>query len=220
MTHAPFLNFGAIKLTQFICYWWIYLWWEIDGCRCESPGTCVKRTVACLPLAPTEEDHDPSVPAHTEPGRRGLRIQHVHVSGPGSRADRTMLKGKLCESVQRVDGNLSVREHSRELLYIRKEDLNHLIYIITSLTLQLRNLCVISALVPDYYMFTKTYWRTKSRLKLLWSVLEIWVDLLARKMYPVIVVSQRRLLLRVLLIDLWLYLNNYQDHFRYNTVFK
>lgn len=65
------------------------------GDASRSPGTCVKRTVACLPLGPTEEDHDPCVPAHTEPGRRGLRVEHVHVSGPDWRAHRTMLKGKL-----------------------------------------------------------------------------------------------------------------------------
>lgn len=85
------------------------------GDASRSPGTCVKRTVACLPLGPTEEDHDPCVPAHTEPGRRGLRVEHVHVSGPDWRAHRTMLKGKLVP-LRRVDGPSSVWEQSCDLL--------------------------------------------------------------------------------------------------------
>ncbi|RVE47984.1 hypothetical protein evm_007392 [Chilo suppressalis] len=55
-------------------------------------GACLKRTVAWSPAGSTEEDHDPSVPAHTESGGGGLRVQYVHVSGSACIA-RTMLKG-------------------------------------------------------------------------------------------------------------------------------
>lgn len=43
-------------------------------------------------VAPTEEDHDPSVPADTWARRRGLRVVLLHVSARAARR-RPMLKG-------------------------------------------------------------------------------------------------------------------------------
>lgn len=52
-----------------------------------APWTSIKRTVACSPFNTTEEDHDPSLPAHTR--RRGgrLRVQLLHVNGPRPHTD-------------------------------------------------------------------------------------------------------------------------------------
>lgn len=44
-------------------------------------------------FAATEEDHDPSVSAHTGNRHRGLRVQLFRLSGPLSYIDRQMLKG-------------------------------------------------------------------------------------------------------------------------------
>ncbi|CAH2241223.1 jg3287 [Pararge aegeria aegeria] len=53
--------------------------------------TRIKSTVACPPLGTTEEDHDPTVPAHTRPHGRRLRVQLLHVRGDRTLAGR-MLK--------------------------------------------------------------------------------------------------------------------------------
>ncbi|CAH0721821.1 unnamed protein product, partial [Brenthis ino] len=53
------------------------------------PRARIKRTVACRQFGTTEEDHDPSVSAHTRHRRRQLRVQHLPVSAapaPGNRA--------------------------------------------------------------------------------------------------------------------------------------
>lgn len=44
------------------------------------PRARIKRTVACSQFGTTEEDHDPSVSAHTRHRRRQLRVQLLRVS--------------------------------------------------------------------------------------------------------------------------------------------
>ncbi|CAG9783890.1 unnamed protein product [Diatraea saccharalis] len=62
---------------------------------------------------PTEEDHDPCVPAHTEPGGGWLRVQYVHVSGPRSLVQRTMLKGSTSPYTRDAEMNFA-SDHLRQ----------------------------------------------------------------------------------------------------------
>jgi hypothetical protein len=116
MTHAPYVTSTDHRVDIiFLSLPWYDCEYVRDRWAVSRP--CLKRTVACSRPATTEEDHDPSVPAHTEPRGRGLRVEYVHVSG--AIRPRSMLKGNPRPRAAACGGRtlLATRAVSSTLLF-------------------------------------------------------------------------------------------------------